>query len=317
MASETVRVFTVDQNGSALPGVLVRVFDITGTTLIAQGTSAVVGTDAVADFTLDGDNPPTSYSVRLSKSGVGFDGSYGDAFNSPQSIDVWSPPASSPTGKNDFEVKGQTFERPQSHNPRLCRCSGFLKDASGKPLQGAYIDFINQFRPLLVDGYVVLGERLTVRSDLDGYVEIDLYRGGIYEARVHSIDAVDPDGLVATREVHVPEERGWDVGALLFPVVGSVLWAPATAVLSVGGSLDVVPTIRGTDNRVLAGTALQDVIFESADPTIASIDVGSDKVTIRGVSAGATEVTIRRKDETVVVVPDTTVTGSPLSVTVN
>ena len=163
MASETVKIYAWDQNSDPLDGVLVRVFDATGTTFIAQNTTALVGADAIAEFTLDGDDPPIQYTIRLSKTGVGFDGALGDQYKTPQLIDIYSPPANSPTGTNDFDVKGETFERPAATDPRLCRCSGFFKDGAGRPLPNLDLFFINQFRPAIVDGNAVLGERSTSR----------------------------------------------------------------------------------------------------------------------------------------------------------
>ena len=127
MANETVRIFVEDQQTptpSPIENVLVRVFDSTGTTFLTENYSDVSG---IADFTLDGDDPPNEYQIRLSKNGVAFSGSLGDDSKSPQLIQVYSPPSSAPNGKNDFTVKGETFTRPVATDPRLCRASGFFK----------------------------------------------------------------------------------------------------------------------------------------------------------------------------------------------
>lgn len=114
MAVETVRVFVEDQNSDPIEGVLVRVFDATGVTFLSQDFTDALG---IADFSLDGDDPPIEYQVRLSKTGVAFDGNLGDSSKSPQLIEVYSPPASSPSGTDDFTVIGQTFERPAATDP--------------------------------------------------------------------------------------------------------------------------------------------------------------------------------------------------------
>jgi hypothetical protein len=316
MALETVKIYAWDQNGDALEGVLVRVFDETGTTFIGQNTTALVGSDAIAEFALDGDDPPISYTIRLSKTGVAFDGALGDEYKTPQLIAIYSPPANSPTGKNDFDVKGETFERPVATDPRLCRCSGFFKDASGRPLPNLDLFFINQFRPAVVDGNAVMGERLDARTDEDGYLELDLYRGGIYEVYVQSIQAATVDGEVFTREVHVPDQASANLIILLFPVVGEVVWTPAVVSLAAGDTLDLVPLVKGTDGRELTGTAIEDAVYEVEDPTIATIQVGADTIIVTGVLPGTTNLVVSRKDQTVVIVPDPGITGSPLAITV-
>lgn len=317
MAIETVKIYAWDQNNNALEGVLVRVFDATGTTFIAQNTTALVGADAIAEFSLDGDDPAIQYTIRLSKTGVAFDGALGDQYKTPQLIDIYTPPANSPTGTNDFDVKGETFERPIATDPRLCRCSGFFKDAAGRPLANLDLSFINQFRPAIVDGDAVLGERLEGRTDADGYFEVDLYRGGIYEVYVQSVQAATADdGGAFTRELHVPDEASYNLIYLLFPVVGEVVWSPATVSLAVGATLELVPLITGTDKRELTGTAREDVEYEVADTAVATILVEADKITVTGQAVGSTELLVTRKDQTIVMIPDAGITGSPLAITV-
>ena len=317
MAIETVKIYAWDQNSNPLEGVLVRVFDATGTTFIAQNTTTLVGGDAIAEVSLDGDDPAIQYTIRLSKTGVAFDGALGDQYKTPQLIDIYSPPANAPTGKNDFDVKGETFERPVATDPRLCRCSGFFKDAAGRPLANLDMSFINQFRPAIVDGNAVLGERLQGRTDADGYFETDLYRGGIYEVYIQSVQAATADdGGAFTRELHVPDEASHNLIHLLFPVVGEITWTPATVSLAVDATLELVPLVKGTDLRELTGTALQDVEYEVEDPDIATIAVSSDKIVVTGKAAGTTNLVVTRKDQTIVTIPDAVITGSPLAITV-
>jgi hypothetical protein len=317
VALEIVKIYAWDQNNNALEGVLVRVFDATGTTFISQNTTALVGSDAIAEFTLDGDDPAIQYTIRLSKTGVAFDGALGDQYKTPQLIDIYSPPANAPTGKNDFDVKGETFERPVATDPRLCRCSGFFKDGAGRPLANLDLYFVNQFRPAIVDGNAVLGEKLEGRTDADGYFELDLYRGGIYEVYVQSVQAATADdGGAFTRELHVPDEASHNLIHLLFPVVGEVTWTPATVSLAVDATLDLIPLIKGTDLRELTGTALADVEYEVEDTDIATISVEADKIVVTGIAPGSTNLVVTRKDQTIVTIPDAGITGSPLAITV-
>lgn len=317
MASETVKIYAWDQNDDALVGVLVRVFDETGTSFIAQNTTALVGSDAIAEFTLDGDDPPISYTIRMSKTGVGFDVALGDQYKTPQLIEIWSPAASSPTGTNDFDVKGETFDMPVAADALLCRASGFFKDATGRPLEGLDISLINDFKPAVVDGYAVLGSKVELRTDEDGYVEVDLYRGGEYRAMVQSIQAAedDPTGaIVFDRELVVPDQASVNLINLLFPVVDEVTWTLSD--LEVGDAVDLIPVVLGSDGRTLEGTAYEDVLYEIADTAVAIVSVQEDKLVITALASGSTELTATRIDQTVVFIPDSGITGSPLAVTV-
>ena len=321
MASETVKIYAKDQNGDALVGVLVRVFDETGAAFHSQNYTALVGSDAIAEFTLDGDDPALTYTIRMSKAGVAFDGQLGDDSKTPQLIEIYSPPANSPTGTNNFEVQGQTFERPVATDPRLCRCSGFFKDITGQPLPNLEIFLINQFKPAVVDGEAVLGTKVQLRTDADGYVEVDLYRLGIYNAMVQSIQAAEADttgAIVFDRTLYVPDLSSANLVDLLFSVISGITWVPASVLVGVGASIDLVPTITASDGRVLDDplTACSDLIYDTDDHEIALVGVEDDKLVITGVAAGSANLTVVPLDQTVVMIPATAITGVPLAITV-
>lgn len=309
MASETVRVFVVDQQTPTpleIENVLVRVFNSAGDTFITQNYTDVNG---IADFTLDGDDPPNEYQIRMSKTGVAFDGSLGDDSKSPQLIEVWSPPASSPSGTNDFTVKGETFSRPVATDPRLCRASGFFRRADGQPYPNLDLIFSPRFKPAIVDGDSVMWGQLNGRTDANGYFEIDLFRNGEYSVMVESLEDC-PILLV------VPDASSENLVDLLFPVVSQVVFAPTSVSISVGEEVDVVPTVTASDQQVLEGTASADVKYTVSDEAVATVSVGNDKLIITGVASGSAQVDVERLDESVVVIPDAGVTYTPLSITV-
>jgi len=316
MAVETVRVYSVDQNDDALPGVLVRVFDATGTTFITQGYTATVGAEAYVEFSLNGSDPPVSYTIRLAKTGVAFDGSLGDDSKTPQLIAIYSPPGTHPNG---FSVQGETFPLPSATDPRLCRASGWFRDGQGAPLAGLYISMINQFKPAIVDGRGILGGKIDIKTDEDGYVSIDLFRSGIYRAMVESIQAAEasPEGAIAfSRDIRVPDRPYVNLVDLLFPVVMEITWDPATLAVAVGATLDVVPEITCSDGRVLTGAAVEDVLYATEDTDIANVGACEDKIVILGVGPGTTHLVATRKDQTVVTVPVTDIIGSPVDIVV-
>lgn len=315
---ETVKFFVEDQNTDPIVGALVRVFDKTSGLLVTQQYSALVGTDAVADITLNGDDPAIEYDIRLSKTGVAFDGTLpGGA--SPQRIQIFSPAGNSPTGTNNFALKGQTFTRPVATDLRLCRCSGFFRDGAGRPLANLDIKIINQFKPAIVEGDAVLGERLDLRTDADGYAQVDLFRYGKYCAWVDSIQATENNSTGALsfpRNIVIPNASSANLVSLLLPYVESVAFSPSVVSLSVGDRLEVLPTLTASDGQVLVGAAIEDVKYACSDLAVAGLSAGSDKIIIEALGPGTAEISVTRLDQTIVTIPNAGIAGSPLLVTV-
>jgi uncharacterized protein YjdB len=319
MAVETVKVYVKDQLNSPIVGVLVRVFDAAGAVFITQDYTVLVSGRAVAEFALDGNDPPNSYTIRLSKTGVAFDGALGSASKSPQLITIYSPPESAPNETNNFEVVGQTFVLPTATNPRLCRCSGFFKDPAGRPLAALDFTIINQFDPTVVDGYAVLSSKIDLRTDKDGYVEVDLYRNGHYHSMIESVEAPEADdtgAIIFERNLVVPDRSSVNLVDLIFPIVTGVAWDPETLEVMEGETLDVYPTVTTSDYRELAGSAFEDVIYDTDDHTVAVVTALPDKLVIAGVGPGTANLTAVRKDQSIVSIPAAPITGQPIAITV-
>lgn len=315
-APETVRVYAKDENDDPLVGVLVRFFD-NADNFITQQLTALVGSEAYAEVTLDGDSTPIEYTIRLSKVGVSFDGTLGDDSKTPQEISVYSPASLSPTGTNNFEVQGQAYSRPAATDPRICRCSGYFVDHRGQPLKNLEMHFIalclndgqSPWNPLIVDGKGVLSTKIYAKTDSRGYMEIDLFRTGIYQVLVQGIET-------SNRVVKVPDAPGVNIVDLLFPVVEEVTFEtnPLTVPLSTYVDLDV--TVIATDGQelLLSGS---DVIFESQNLGVAVVQIVDNKLRVMGSGVGTTTVTARRADTSTVTIPTQPVTYIPLSVTVS
>lgn len=303
MALETVEISVNDDQVVPEPvdGVVVRVFDDTGTTLITQATTGVPLAGRV-QFTLDGDGPtPMRYQLRFFING--------GAIHSPQYIDVFSPPALAPTAANNFEVEAAIFVLPTATNPRLCRASGFIWGPDGRPRRGVDIAFIPCFKGPVIDGFGVLGERVNCRSDKNGYVSVDLIRSGIYSVTIESQENTQ-------RPVHVPDRSSINIFHLLYPrVVGVEYDPPGPWTLSVNGALEVVPVVLSSDYRTL-GVADEDVEYTTLDSSIASVSVQADKITLRGHAVGSTTLRVRRRDNTVVYIPDPGINDGEIPITV-
>ena len=307
MGLVTVRVYAVDENDDALAGVMVQVYDSVGT-FQTQNTTAVVGSDAYAEFTLNGDDPPEDYTIRLSKTGVAFDGLLGTDSQTPQALEIYDPPASSPSGTNDFTVQGQTFTRPASTNPRLCKASGFFKDASGRPRTNLDIRFIPAFDPVVVDGDAVMGYQLDGKTDSDGYFEVELYRTGTYQAVVEALDDIP-------RDIVVPDASSCNLVHLLFPTVETVEYDPDPVNVTVDNTVTVTLTITTTSGVVL-DPCDGDVTFSIDDGEVATYQFANDgTLRVMGRSVGTAVITATRADDTIVVVPETALATLTVNVT--
>jgi len=301
MALETVDILIEDDEvvPNPIEGAVVRVFDATGTTYITEGTTIATGH---VEFTLDGDDPATQYSLRFYKLGM--------VVTSPQAIEVYSPPANSPTGTNTFSITGTFTALPTATDPRLCRVSGYIKDGAGRPRSGIDMHFIPQFNPLIVDNIGILGERVTHRTDKQGFISIDLWRNGCYLATIESHENI-------TREVVIPDRSSIDIMPLLFPVVEKVEYLPApTFVIPVGTEIQVIPTITASDFQTLSGAANGDVLYTSDNEAVAYITIRDDSIFIRGNAVGSANLNAVRKDLSIIHVPDPGIDGGVAAISV-
>lgn len=305
MALETVEITVQDDQviPQLVDNVVVRIYDSTGTLFITAGTTGVPLPGKV-QVTLPGGGPiPITYQLRFYVNG--------GQIPSPQYINVYSPPTLAPvTGTNNFLITAHMFSLPDATNPRLCRASGYIWGPDGRPHRGIDIAFIPCFDPLVVDGIGVLGERRNIKTDKDGYVQIDLWRDGMYEATVESQENV-------TRIVSVPDMPSINIMHLLFPIVVKVTYAPVGPFfLAVGGTQIVTPSIQASDYHVLAGTASEDVLYAVDDPTIASVLIQQNTIVLNGLTPGTTNLRVTRKDSSIVYIPDPGIDGALIPITV-
>lgn len=299
MALETVTVRVVSDDLVPVPvdGVVVRVYDATGTNLLTSGTSGDVVSGEV-EFTLDGDLTPVEYQLRFHI--------VGGAVRSPQQIAVYSPP----TPTNAFEVEATVFQRPTSPDPLLCRISGYVVRPNGTPLRGCDIHFVHRQVPIVSAGRLVLGERVTHRTNTAGYVELDLLRGGKYLVTLENYEDVP-------REVEVPDASSASLADLLFPIPVQVTFDPTGPwTLGVNDELVLTPEVLLSSGAVVEGPATEDLEYVVADGTVASLTFTETNMTVRGNAAGTTTLQIRRRDTSVRVLPDPGIAGSTVNITV-
>lgn len=292
MSFEPVDFYVKDSTPQASPveGVLIRIFSEDGSIFYTQATTDV---DGKASFLLE----TLVYSARFYKFQVGF--------NQPQVFEVLAAPET-----NVFDASAEVFSQPMSTDPRYCRASGFFRSVTGAPHVGAVMQFVPSFDPLILDAAGIIDTKDSIRTDGDGYVQIDLVRGAVYRVFLQGLEE-------CPRKIRVPDRSSINLPDLLYPVVQSVVLDPeGPLTLTTGSELEVVPIVTGTDGVPLEGTGYRDVLWKVSDSTIAAIQVSKDKLTIRGLSVGATTLTAERKDTSIVRIPDTGISGQPVSITV-
>jgi hypothetical protein len=186
--------------GNPLAGVIVRFWSQDGTTFVTEGV-----TDAAGELTLDLEDF-TTYWVRFFL--VGY------SFASKLLIEVDSAES------NVFDIIGRDLvEHPSSSVPELCRASGYVVGAHGAPIAGATFSFEATSLPTVVGGRAVVASKVIVRSDSQGYIEVELIRGGAYDAVVVGHED-------KTVRLEVPDAPSVDMTDLVWPFTARVVFDP-------------------------------------------------------------------------------------------
>lgn len=301
MSSFELVTFTItDDNPEKTPveGVVVRVFDSSGTVFQTQGTSDA---DGKVLFNL---LAPVTYQARFFKPKF--------SLYPVQNFSVLEAPVAPNT--NEFPIVGYVFKPPEAVHPRLCRCSGFFLYPNGAPAPNHDLQFIAKFNPLLFDGDAMLKERVSGRTDERGYFEIDLVRFGQYDVTLEGFE----DQL---RCITVPDNPSSNLPDLLFAVVDRVeLDPPGPYNIGLGPANEIVitPTVWASSGRQLPGTALADVLWRISDTTVASVAATNEKLILRGLKAGVAELQALRADSSIIRIPNTPVSGDvPAAISVS
>jgi len=293
---ESVNIYVKDATptGGVLPGVVVKVYSRDGKFRYGENVTDV---DGLAAFLLPA---PEAYQVRLYK--------FDTAFSNPIYIDVLEAPV-----ENGFELYGDPFHHPQATDPRLCLASGFFRTASGSVAKNVDIHFIAKFDPLLLEGAALLTERVTVRSDAEGYAQVSLVRCGQYDILLEGMENI-------YRTISVPEEPWVNLPDLLFPRVQVADFNPAVegGSISIDSGDELVYDVRvGTTDRRWLPDMTSDVLWSVGDPTIATLELTPTDITIKGLTPGTTQLLAVRKDTSVVSIPNTAIVGVPVTIVVS
>jgi hypothetical protein len=322
MGLVTVNFECVDEEITPNPvgTVVIRVFETDDTFVTSFTSNAVTG---IATGSLDGSASPNPhlYNIRIYK--------YGHTVDNPQQISIYDPPAGAPTGTNDFKITLDPHAAQAPADARLCRLSGYFRNIDGTPANGRsttgptieqkqrghILRFTSLMDPLIVDQQGTFSSPVYAEADTDGLIEVDLFREGKYSVAVEDIH---PGCIQESHKIiYVPDRSTANLLDILFPVVIQVDWSPAGPwAVSVGGSLDVTPTVTATDYRVISGIAQGDVEYTVDDTTIATVGASDEStLSIQGVSSGSTQLRVSRRDSTIVRIPGD-ITGGVVDITV-
>lgn len=267
----------VDEDGVPIENMGVQVYDQANAVLLATGYTDVAGE---VDFTM----LVGRYQLRF----------YGEhllaAVTSPRQINVRVPPPS-----NLWQFSATTFSPPVSPNPYLCRCWGYFRDAAGRPLANLSIHLLPKQDPGVINlAPQGLGQKtLYLATDRTGYVQVDLPRTGLFEARLGGYLDSQVDFLV-------PAQSSFDLVDILFPTPVSLTFAPAGPVaLAVAGTQLFVPSLTMSDGRVLTDTTevRPDVYVDYVSdlPAIMTVTPLDGAPQATGVSAGAAQLSATLK----------------------
>lgn len=292
MSFEPVDIQFLDRFGNGIEGVLVKIYDPTGTTFYTQATADVTGSASLLLET-------QPYSMRFYK--------YQTGFSQPQRFEVLAAPE-----VNIFLIQGEPFVLPTATDPRLCRCSGFFRDLNGGPKRYLDIHIIGKFDPIVLDDAGVISDQVDFRTDLKGFASIDLIRGAQYEAYVEAI------GGAATRCISIPDAASCNLPDLLLPIVKEVVLSPLSPyTLAIGEELTITPRVYDSAGVLLDGAAVDDIDWRSSDSNILRVSPLSTTIVLRGNAVGSAQLTATRRDKSIIKIPDLSIVGQPASIVVN
>jgi len=289
MSIESVDIYVVDNALPANPlsGVVVKVLSADGKQVYAQLTTDVDGHVALLLET-------GTYQVRFFKFAV--------SFAKALLMEVVAPPTT-----NTFRVKGEPYVYPSSTDQRICYASGFFRTPSGGIARSVDIHFIAKWNPILLEGSPIMPERVTARTDENGFVSVPLIRFGQYDVTIQGMADYQ-------RQVSVPDAASVPIGDLIFPTVLAVTFdeAPPYQVFE-GDPLVLHPHVFSSDLNELPDITV-DVLWSTSDGQNLSIVPAKDSITLVGALPGIYTLNAVRKDTSIVRIPNTPIQGVPVQI---
>lgn len=283
-----------------LAGVSVAIYD-EDSFFVGSGTTTSQGSTS---FNLAGSVGGVLYQVRLYRSETIFGG--------PYQIRVIDP-----DGATTFSFTGSTvplFGTPQ--DLLVCRCVGRFMNYMNAPRANALIRIsaevdLSKKMPKLVSGNFVPTSAMSFHTDNEGYVVMDLVRGGEFFLMV----AGEDDQLWSFK---VPNRPTANLIDLIQVRPTSVTYDGASVTAAVGETWAVDTTVTWSDFITRDGDVSAYVEFISSNEAVATaIFDGAGHLNVLGVGQGACTITAQAIADTFPrSVPATSLTTTALSVSV-
>lgn len=277
-----------------VPGTQFRVHD----ELDSFITELVADLNGDAELVLPGSiDPGTVYIVRMRNAGWEFSG------GPTQQIQVIDPLAVDQT--NEFLFPASQPELPESLNPDMCLLSGTFVDVTLRPLKGVTIRFMplmtdsRQYiggfpgpsRPTLVAGKHLIREA-SVNTDPNGYAEVLLPRGGVFQVHIYGLETPGP---TTVGEIVVPDAAGVLLEDVLFPYVTGVTYTPDTVSFVTGDFQEVELAVTSSDGQELdpnvAGAHME---FTSSDEAVVTVCYVGGKLSLEAIGVGTATIEVAR-----------------------
>lgn len=295
MTYEFVDIYCETDYKPAMPleGVIVRVTSSDGVLTYGQGISDV---DGVVRLLLPSN---ITFQVRAYKFSV--------KFGAPKLIVVEQSPA-----VNTFVLVGEVYRYPESNDARICLASGLFRTPSGASAPNIDMHFIGKFDPVLLDGAPILVERVSTRTDNKGWASIPLIRHACYDVMIEGIEWT-------TRPVTVPDTSWVNLGDLIFPRVKSVVFdpkVPGNALSMVVGEELVLNATAWTTSRYDLDDVTSELAWSLTNSDVVSFTLTPTSITLKARSPGTSQLVAQRRDTTTIVIPNLSVEGVPITITV-
>lgn len=271
-----------------IQSVVVGVFNPITFAPVAQALTDVTGK---ASFLLPGSaSPGTQYEVRFFKLGV--------FFANPVAIAVLDPVT--PPDSNIFDFSGVLTSPGVPTDPRVCRCYGRFVNYSNQPIPNATVRvFATQEagfeQPLIVDGNLVASQTMYLKTDANGYLKVDLHRGGEYKLMYAGEEEV-------LWTINVPDQPYINFTDLLHPYPVSISYdpsvAPGNAVsVQVGVKVEVPFSALFSNYLTITHGLLEWLLFTNGDDTKLDLWAGNGFLEIQGKAVGVATVTGANRPE--------------------
>jgi hypothetical protein len=215
---------------------------------------------------------------------------------------------------------GSAISTAVATDPDLCRVSGYLRNIHGNPLVGIELIIRHCYSPIAAVGDALyLQERLTVRTDANGYVEFDLLRKSkVYVEMPNLIQDYRPTCIV-------PDASSIDLVDFVFPTVESLAWddaGPLAVNVDEAFTVGLTGTLTNGETIAIIGAAVtlsssnEVVVRKDTSLSFTALAVGVALISVDALDLDLLGLNAK-SDGTVLVLLDVPTPSFPTDITVN